>query len=589
MSMTLPRLSRDERLVWYRSEILAVAPRLLSAMDRCPVSATGGCLDREYWAWATKDFANLDLQRGLLPLAYLFRTSFSGNSYSQSPALLGWLEQGIRFWCQRQNSLGAFDHLYVHENSWMAAAFTLCDLVAVYELIGDDLSQATRSILQAGMRKAADHLVRYDETHGFISNHRAGAAAALQGVSTILQESAYERRAWDLMAEIYKRQSSEGWFLEYQGADPGYQTLDTHYQGLFWLRSGQEQRVLDATEKSLAFMAWFVHPDGSLGGEYGSRGCPHVFPAGFEIFADMSGLAESLAGVLGAALKAGAASGMADADVRNAFVMSTSYTYAIRALESSCDSSSSSEHVSLPVEGEGERWWAEAGLFVSSSATQMLVFGASKGGVLKVFDKALRRLTFSHDGYTAVVRDESVTSQAFSERPECDAQISPETGVRARLDLAADFVSYFPDRAMSPWAFLLFRMFNLTVGRVAWVNRWMRRSLIIGRFLTRRKEAPLRLHRCVELRGNEVLLEDRIDCVRHEEVHELVAHGFFSTVYMASARYYRPQDLAHAWSSGDLSEAVGGQKPVFRVVVAAGSGEDMCQDHNARGQTGEFS
>jgi len=33
-------------------------------------------------------------------------------------------------------------------------------------------------------------------------------------------------------------------------------------------------------------------------------------------------------------------------------------------------------------------------------------------------------------------------------------------------------------------------------------------------------------------------------------------HGFFSTVYMASARYFRRQDLRQAWSSPELAEGL---------------------------------
>ena len=34
----------------------------------------------------------------------------------------------------------------------------------------------------------------------------------------------------------------------------------------------------------------------------------------------------------------------------------------------------------------------------------------------------------------------------------------------------------------------------------------------------------------------------------------LYEHGFFSTVYMASARYFRWQDMNHAWSTENLAE-----------------------------------
>ena len=38
-----------------------------------------------------------------------------------------------------------------------------------------------------------------------------------------------ESKAKNLLARILANQSVEGWFSEYQGADPGYQSLCTYY------------------------------------------------------------------------------------------------------------------------------------------------------------------------------------------------------------------------------------------------------------------------------------------------------------------------------------------------------------------------
>src|SRR3989339_1356866 len=117
-------LNKEARQAFYEREILREVSRLLSAMDRCPVSSLRGCLDREYWAWATKDFANIDLQRGLRILAYVYKTFFENNSYHSKKELLTWISMGVQYWIAQVNTK-AFNHLYVHEGSWMAAAFGL--------------------------------------------------------------------------------------------------------------------------------------------------------------------------------------------------------------------------------------------------------------------------------------------------------------------------------------------------------------------------------------------------------------------------------------------------------------------------------
>jgi len=129
------------------------------------------------------------------------------------------------------------------------------------------------------------------------------------------------------MDGIYSRQSEEGWFLEYEGADPGYQTLDMHYQALFFKETDCDRIVLAHVEKSLEFLAYFLHPDGSIGGEYGSRSCPHFFRAVSRLFPSTSCC--RIHGLPWAAgLASGNSCGLADADERNSVPLATSYMLA---------------------------------------------------------------------------------------------------------------------------------------------------------------------------------------------------------------------------------------------------------------------
>ena len=123
----------------------------------------------------------------------------------------------------------------------MAAAFTLIDMVDAYRRISPDIPISLAESWLDAMKSAGRLLVGRNELHGFISNHRAGAAGALAALNHITGEMLLLQRAWQLMDEVYDRQSAEGWFLEYEGADPGYQTLDTHYQALFYMETGSER------------------------------------------------------------------------------------------------------------------------------------------------------------------------------------------------------------------------------------------------------------------------------------------------------------------------------------------------------------
>lgn len=556
--MNGPGLSRDQRRDFFREELLRSVPRLLSALDRCPVSASGGSLDREYWGWATKDFANLDLQRAARVLAYLHVHPFTGNFLCQQEANLAYIRQAVSFWLRGQDAGGGFNHLYPNESSWMAAAFTLVDMVDAYRLVGESLEPEFRQAWLAGMERAGWCLVGRDETHGFISNHRAGAAAGLLGLAQLSGQEAFRRRAWALMEEIYARQSPEGWFLEYEGADPGYQSLDTHYQAIFLEESGQDRRCLEATARSLEFLAYFLHPDGSLGGEYGSRACPHYFPGGLEVMARRLPLAESLASLAAWGLAQGHSCGLADSDPRNETPMATSYVLALQALER--EPLWQGPAPLLPCQRACERLFPQAGLYARCHAGRYYVFGAAKGGVLKVYSQSPPGLLHASCGYAGRLKNgAAVTSLLWTSRPRVGAPgledgQEHEPAPSRQISVEAPFFHYRPDRLMRPWMLVLFRLFYLTLGRWRGLSDWVRRNLIIGRFLTGRRPAPLRLRRKLSLAEDGAWsLEDEIALEPGAELAELREHGFFSAVYMASARYFRRQDLAQTWSGPDLA------------------------------------
>ncbi len=58
-----------------------------------------------------------------------------------------------------------------------------------------------------------------------MSNHQALAALGLLHVAAITDERRYRQAAEERLHRLLAWQSSEGWFDEYGGADPGYQTV----------------------------------------------------------------------------------------------------------------------------------------------------------------------------------------------------------------------------------------------------------------------------------------------------------------------------------------------------------------------------
>src|SRR5207253_7327847 len=101
-------------------------------------------------------------------------------------------------------------------------------------------------------------------------------AAALHVIHRITGDDRFERRAGHFQGRILAAQSREGWYEEYGGADPGYQTHATLYLARIWQQT-RDVALLDSLRRSLAFLKHFIHPNGTLGGEHASRNTEFYF------------------------------------------------------------------------------------------------------------------------------------------------------------------------------------------------------------------------------------------------------------------------------------------------------------------------
>jgi hypothetical protein len=120
------------------------------------------------------------------------------------------------------------------------------------------------------------------------------------------------------------------------------------------------------------------------------------------------------------------------------------------------------------------------------------------------------------------------------------------------LHLEAPFYRFRTSRLMRPLPFIAFRIFGLTLGRIAILNALLRKT-IISRFIVSRRSAGATLFREVRLLPDRIEILDDIESDSGQDFTELREYGFFSTIYMASARYFRLQDLYHAWSGEDVA------------------------------------
>ncbi len=510
----------------YRRAILAKAPHVIGLLDRERFSRTHGCMDRTFWAWKFTDFPASRFQEGLCVLAYLYANE---PPYRGSKRLLDWIAGGFDFWARIQRPSGDFDEAYPLERSLAATAFTSFYLAEAFGFAGDDLPAETSERFRAALTRAGDWLCRNDETHGFLSNHLAAAAGALFHAWKITGEARFEERGRYFLGRILAHQSDEGWYEEYGAADPGYQTHGTFYLVRIDELLGGDAALQASLERSFAFLAHFIHPDGSLGGEYTSRNTQTWYPAGFEMCAMRSGAARWMAEEMLPSVDSLAAAGLGSIDRWNLFPLLNNYVFALRAAAREGVRAAAAPPSTEP----GVHHFPAAGLLKVRRERYDLYVGLAKGGVVKLFDREAKKLAFGNCGYIGRTRGGEVLSSQYSV-PDRKVDVSDD-----EVRVVGSF--YQVSRpVMSPARFLAFRVFSLTFGRMKAAATWLK-SLLVKVLIYKKRELDLRFTRRI------VLHDDGIELVDHlqgdQDVAELVCADNFTTIHMGSSRYFVPNEL----------------------------------------------
>lgn len=514
----------------YWAPLLEATPRLLGALDREPLSPTRGSFDRDHWAWKFRDFPVTMLQAGVLPLAWLWRTPGAGNPWAGSANLLHWIHGALEAVLARQHRNGAWDTVAPNSQDHGVTLAQCYLLATAARLVGDacpaPLMVRIGEALQRGTRFAA----RSDEDYAFITNHHALFALAWLRAGRHLGDEALCRRADQVIAGIIAHQSPDGWYTEYGGPDPGYESLALqHLAELERERPGAE--LSRSVDRSLEFLAHCVQPDGGVGGGHGSRYTVQWYPAGFELLAGRSGTARAIAGFMRALLEHGQVVTPRTVDVHNLPLLLHSYCLAAEA-RSSVPPDAPAEP--LPWQRVAPlRHFPGADLVVASTPSYFALCALRKGGVLSVFSRERQSLVYEDAGYVAVAGRHHWSS-AFLGLAGPAVVEGPLARVSTRLGLARRPV-------LRPLSFLLLRILNLTVFRSLVLGRLIRRLIIAG-LITGRRPGPLALRREVTFGPDRVTVRDRLEG-RLAGLSALWRPRAFTAVHMGSARYYHPRDL----------------------------------------------
>lgn len=513
-----------DRDAWARRALQDVE-KILTLQDRNPHSPTYGCFDRNFWHFRMLDFPSGMAQEFVWPLALAYTLDLPDNPYKDSEAVREWIEAGLDFAMNSSHADGSCDDYFPYERATGAAAFSLLACLDSYSLLKLD-----RPDLIAFFERRAAWLGSHRES-GRLSNHEALIVACLVRLSQLTGATKWEEGIRSRLARLLSWQTEEGWFYEYEGCDPGYLSLTISLLGML----DQWRPDLDLRSpisRAVGFAREMIHPDGTYGGEYGSRNTYNFFPHGFELAGRWMPEALAVNDLQLAGLEAGLQPCYSDDHVLGHHAWN--YLLAWR------------DHVAerppLPARPEGRRWFAEAKLLIDRRNGQELYLAANKGGVLKYF----------RDG-KLILSDTQVSLRTASGRTAVAHMIGPNDIALGEDEIIiSGDMGWAKQTQMTVSRLMLLRAVMLTGGRLFpnAVRKLLQKMLISGK-----KPAPYRFRRTLRLRGRSMEIDDRIEASTWTDVADAGIGAHQTSIYVVMSRVFARGQL-QSWI--DLTPTVRG-------------------------------
>lgn len=524
---------------WYAFEALRALPRIILMIDKNRFSATYGCFDREFWHYRTVDFPCGMNQEFCLPLALAHSLDLPNNPYYRNERLRELVIASIRFAELASHPDGTCDDYFPFEKALGALVFSTYAMTESYVELG--LEDA--AMLEFFARRG--HWLATHNESGQLANHQAFAALALYNVYTLTGDRRFLDASNEFRDITLSWQHDEGWFQEYEGADPGYHSCSIAFLGKLWQKS-QDDSLIEPLKRAVEFASYFMHPDGSYAGEYGSRNTYHFYPHGFEVMAPFTPTAARIADTyLHRSLP----------ERRRYFNddnrMCAHYVYDW--MQSWRDYHPERHGLLEEHRGPFERWFDDAKILVKKTPKYYAVCSLAKGGVLKVYDES--GPLYSDTG-PMLRSDDGEVFVSHLVDPEHEAQFKEGTAtIRGAMSKRR-----YP--LPSPVKQMMFRGMNLSVGRLGpnAVRTVLQKVLITGKPRT-----GIQFERQLTFTDDDISIRDTIDATATDADFSDFACGSDATsIYVANSNTFQESVLL-PWT--DLSEHLGVLNHKRRVAL----------------------
>lgn len=533
---------RDEFLCLLKSRLVDAVPRVLCLLQKNPLSKNFGSFDRKFWQYKILDFNCGMSQELILPLAYVWQFEDANNPYYQNDRIREFIVGA--FECHRtySHSDGSLDDYFPFERAYGATAYSTVAMVEAAILTGlcDD---AQRDALL----KSGEFLASYKET-GDLANHTAIGACALSALAELTGDHHWEEKCDKLIDHLLALQHAEGWLMEYEGCDLGYQTTSVEFLARVYARH-PSKKLRGLLQKLLGFVRDFQHPDGSIGGEYGSRNTFNFYPGGFAVLSSEFPEAADILGGFFRAQVNGRANHLIDDSVFGHAL--SSYVTVLSADEVVVSDQQESFLASAPLVLSG------AGIF-RIAAGSFAVFGSLRsGGVIKVFRDD--ELVWSDTGLAGCLPK----GRAF-----CQNQFGASVGeVIANQVHVTGQMETFNSPSLSSVQMILLRLSSLVLG---WwpgysnlIRTAMQRVLILAK-----KPIKINYERIIQITADQIRITDKVSNNTGLQIEELYRTTDCTNIHVVTSNAYQPGNLL-SWEP--LTWTVTKVTNVFEKVIEKAS------------------
>lgn len=512
---------------FFALEALKQIPKILTLLDRNSHSPTYGCFDRTFWQYKVIDFPAGMSQEFVYPLALAYHCNLPSNIFYHQATIKEWVRAGILYAQKSSYKNGSCDDYFPFERAAGAAAFSLLACIESYKLM--DFHDPEMLEFFA---KRADWLATHQES-GRLTNHHALIVLCLKLLGDLLKTDRWNTYQQERLDQVLAWQNPEGWFIEYEGCDPGYHTLTISCLARVYELQPSE-RLKRAIASGVKLAAEFIHPDGSYGGEYTSRNTYNFFPHGFELVGKwlpdalnindrfLKGLANNL--------------GSCYADDRIIGHHTWNYLLAWNDFVGA--------RPPLQPRTQGQFHLEQGGILIDRRGSTELYLALNKGGVFKLFHD--QKLIASDTQFSLLVQEGKKLKNAVAHLVGNYDVLIEDNEI-----IIGGNLGWAKQKQMNSLNLILLRLVMLTLGRFFpnLIRRILQKLLITGK-----TDAPFTFNRHLSWQDNHWNVTDKLTAKSWKNIVAADIGCDRTSIYVVMSRTFQPGQLQPASNLDDQVE-----------------------------------